>query len=866
MYKTPQVNDLINFNDYTIFPIEFTCNPSGNTFLNEPIQLTSTFNFVNLRAFDSNTSLQILIVPQSNIVYCRDYDFESGLFTAWRSTEGGSGTNYMGTYNAATNTVVSTGAHLQNGVGQNGDWYLTVVAGTNNPTGAMLASGQTLIYNGAIYEAGGTINTTDEMVVANSYEVLTGDIVAGELLTSTLGKLDGNTKTVNTAKINKVANSTAGDIPTLQADGTLNDSGVQLVTITNHIDELDNTTLQQGQAIGSLQNNVAQNTQDITSINQALPNKQNLVSGATNKVASFNSNGQVEDSGIPKANVTTQGNTFNGISQLIQTTPDGYIPPLYSGNTQALNPTTSTVTALNEALENIYMSIPANTMVNPMTSIGDLIVGGTPTEGVAPPTRLGIGSLNQVLTTVGGVPTWALNPGLYQYDKQRYVDPVNGVNNAAQSGAYGAPWKTVAYALTRITTGMIICLMGQSPEAAFSISLTNIDIVAFGTRSALNGFNNLVTITGTGAGSVRIQNLNMGGGLTRASGSTCGLYLYGGSIGAAGFNQLGNGYTEFVDCDASNGAVSVAAGTVNMFGGKSLAPTQTGTSTITFDNLGAIIGNGTVASGGTLNIFESNWVATSTGYAITSSGTAVVLMQGNNFVRPNGTLATISVTLYDYQDQDFDKINSILGTHVGNYDWYARIGLGNADTITGATKMLVRKPTGEIAEQTILSSVPVQFNAPVSSLYTPDLTPTPLALKSSAGSSQTTQMVQLCTVNGSITLDQVFCATIGVGKTLTYDGRLVVYNAATVTQPNYYIIVQLVGALAGSGQWVNLGDAISVTLSKTQYAYNQVSFSGSYTNPSGSAIEAIGIRAQLLYGEANITAIVDTLFIEGNVS
>lgn len=508
-------------------------------------------------------------------------------------------------------------------------------------------------------------------------------------------------------------------------------------------------------------------------------------------------------------------------------------------------------------------------MDNPMTNQGDMIVGGAPADGVAPPVRLGKGTSLQSLgiNPTTGLPTW-ISP--YQYSKMRYVDP-NGGSDSYGDGSYGNPYKTVAFALTKITTGMIICLIGQTTEAALSIpaTLTNIDIIALGSRSALNGFNNKVTVLGTGAGSVRFQGLNFGGGLERASTCNCGIYVYNGSIGATGFVQSGAGYTEFVSVDASNGPVTLSAGTSVFYGGKLIAPVITGAVTVvTLDNVGTVIGNGTMAAGGTLTILDTNWIAAASGYALTSSASTVTAMQGNNFIRPNGTLASISVSNYDIQDTDYDKANSVLGSHVGNYDWFARIGLLNTDTITTATKMLVRKATGELAEQ-VIPVIPtnlVQFNAPVSSLYSVDTTVTAIPLKTSSGTAQTTQQVQLCNANGMITLDQIFCATLAVGKTLTYKGKLVVYNAETITQTNYYVTVQPVGALAGSGQWVNLGDSTQVQLSKVQYAYTPVVFSGSYTNPSGSAIEAIGVRITLQYGQLNATAFVDTLFIEGNVN
>lgn len=570
------------------------------------------------------------------------------------------------------------------------------------------------------------------------------------------------------------------------------------------------------------------------------------------------SNGQISNN--------ESGGSGTGATSLVVTSPDGSVVQV---GDSSYNPVLNRLTIALRAIGS------GGGMTNPMTSVGDIIIGGTASGGVAPPVRLGKGTVNQVLLidSASGLPTWADNPGLYQYSKQRYVDPVKGIDAAGQSGAYGAPWKTVAYALTRITTGMIIVLLGQTSEAALTTpsNLTNIDIVAFGTRSALNGFTNAVTIGGIGAGSIRIQNLNMGGGLTRASTSTCGLYLYGGSIGVNGFNQLGNGYTEFNDCDASNGTNAITAGTFTVNAGKLIAPVVTGTGTfVSINNAGSIIGGGNIGTGCAFSCILSIWVAASTGFALLGQTGSTVLLDGVQFVRPDlTTLAPINLSGFrSIQYTEFNKAGSTLtGTILPTTDWFDGLGLLTADTITTATKMLVRKPTGEIAEQLIPTAqiIPIQFNVPVSSLFSSDLTETELELYSSAGSSQTKQLVQLCTTNGSITLDQVFCARLAVGKTINCEGRLVVYNTQTITQPNYYILIQLVGALAGSGQWVSLGDSASYTLSKVQYTYNHVDFSTIYTNLSDTAIEAVGIRALLLYGQANATALVDTLFMQGFV-
>jgi len=364
---------------------------------------------------------------------------------------------YKGTYDAATNTPT-----LTNGIGTLGDWYLVVVAGTNNPTGEMLNTNQVIAYNGAIWQAGGQIDNTDEIQVSNNYIIIRGQTIqAGQSLTVALGELEG-----------------------------------QIIDLSQ-------------------------------SIALALNGKQNLVTGATNdNLAALDATGQVKDSGIAKSVVTKQGNTINGNNQLVQTTSTGNYPALAGNDIVVINPTGPSPTALSVALENIFMSIPLaqvnadwnatsgvaqilnkpNVLTNPMTAVGDMIVGGT----AGAPTRLGKGTANQVLSMVGANLAWAANPALYQYSKYRYVDNVGGSDT--NQGSFNAPYKTVAYALTQITTGMIIILLGQTSEPALSIpaTLTNIDILSYGTRSALNGFTNAVTVLGTGAGSIRFEDLNFG--------------------------------------------------------------------------------------------------------------------------------------------------------------------------------------------------------------------------------------------------------------------------------------------------------------------------------------------------------------------
>jgi len=718
---------------------------------------------------------------------------------------------YKGTYNADTNTPT-----LTNGVGTLGDWYLVVVAGTNNPTGEMLAVNQVIAYNGAIWQAGGQIDNSDEIVVASTYAVIMGQTIqVGQSLTLALGILEG---------------------------------------------EIDSLA---------------------TSIALALNGKQNLVTGATNdNLAALDATGQAKDSGIAKSVVTKQGNTFNGNSQLVQTTSTGNYPALAGNDIVVINPTGPSPTALSVALENIFMSIPLaqvnadwnattgvaqilnkpNVLTNPMTTAGDMIVGGS----AGAPTRLGKGTANQVLSMVGANLAWAANPALYQYSKYRYVDNVGGSDT--NQGSFNAPYKTVAYALTQITTGMIICLLGQTAEPALSIpaTLTNIDVISFGTRSALNGFTNGVTVLGTGAGSVRFQNLNFGGGLTRASTSKCGIYVYGGSIGTAGFTQSGNGYTEFVETDASNGPNAISAGRLVTNGGKLIAPVVTGSGTfVSINNAGSIIGNTTVASGSTLSAILSIWVSAATGHAIAAVAGSTVLIDGVQFVRSDlATLSTVSfLGNWSIQYAEFNRVSSVLtGTNLASTDYFDKVGLLNTATVTGRTKQLVLDANGVVSEQ-LIATPPTQFsfNVPIATVYSDGSVPTDIVLKSISGSEQTTQKGLLCNTSSLFNVSQLFSVTVNNGQTINISGRMTFYNLLAITQPNYYVNIQVWGVTTG-GQLVNLGTQTQTVLNKDQYAYTNADFGA--TDTLVTNLIAVGVRAQVMYGQINATALVNTMFAQ----
>lgn len=84
-------------------------------------------------------------------------------------------------------------------------------------------------------------------------------------------------------------------------------------------------------------------------------------------------------------------------------------------------------------------------MSNPMTTAGDIIYGGTPSGGIAPPTRLAATTNGYVLTLAAGVPTWAAATG-------GFSNPMTSVGDLIVGGTSGAPARLAAGASTYVLT------------------------------------------------------------------------------------------------------------------------------------------------------------------------------------------------------------------------------------------------------------------------------------------------------------------------------------------------------------------------------------------------------------------------------
>ncbi|MBX9866091.1 MAG: collagen-like protein [Burkholderiales bacterium] len=153
----------------------------------------------------------------------------------------------------------------------------------------------------------------------------------------------------------------------------------------------------------------------------------------------------------------------------------------------------------------------------------------------------------------------------------------------------------------------------------------------------------------------------------------------------------------------------------------------------------------------------------------------------------------------------------------------------------------------------------LSFNVPISSVYADAAIPAVVVLKNSSGTTQLTQNGLLCNSTGLMNITQQFSLVVASGQTISISGRLTFYNISAITQSNYYVNIQVLGLTTG-GQLVNLGTQTQTTLSKAQYGYTNANFSAKQTLVTD--LIAIGIQAQVVYAEANNTAVVNTMFAQ----
>jgi microcystin-dependent protein len=241
---------------------------------------------------------------------------DTSLAYYWNSTTNsyveasGSPESFRGGYNASTNLFPSTGGSGASGAIMAGDYWYITVAGTLGGKAVVVGSsiqaaidtpGQTsanwLIESNAVDSVFGRIGAVTAQIgdytISQVTNGLSNSLPSGNTFVGNASNIATSTAT-NTAFNQNFETSTAN----IQMDGIVSVGSLSTIARADHIHASDTT-------------------------------KQNLVSSATaGNVATLNGSGQVIDSTIASTSITTQGNIFNGNSQLVQTNSTGKLPAL----------------------------------------------------------------------------------------------------------------------------------------------------------------------------------------------------------------------------------------------------------------------------------------------------------------------------------------------------------------------------------------------------------------------------------------------------------------------------------------------------------------------------------------------------------
>jgi hypothetical protein len=129
-----------------------------------------------------------------------------------------------------------------------------------------------------------------------------------------------------------------------------------------------------------------------------------VVTAASKTITLYTQNGNVSSVTTTFPNGIASLNGLTAATQLFANGTSGTAPAFVSSTaTHTLNiPLASTASVTAGLISNTDYTTFSNKISNPMTTLGDIIYGGA--SGT--PTRLGIGSTNQVLSVVGGIPAW----------------------------------------------------------------------------------------------------------------------------------------------------------------------------------------------------------------------------------------------------------------------------------------------------------------------------------------------------------------------------------------------------------------------------------------------------------------------------
>jgi len=247
----------------------------------------------------------------------------------------------------------------------------------------------------------------------------------------------------------------------------------------------------------------------------------------------------------------------------------------------------------------------------------------------------------------------SLNLSNFQPTKEWWVDTYNGTDSASTAGKADTPFKTIAYALTRVgNTGEALRLYpGTYSEAAVTVTDLNVDFLGT-TRSGIVNIVNPVTFNHPSS-SIRCEGVSFAGGIVYPGAGL--LFLI--NCAVLSFSKTGAGYCEIINGDT--GAVSLTgAGFVISSGGKIAGNITVNNASAIFSSNSNIQISNVIVTNGTASIHNASGIGAvsaanaSTVYIkdavncgkVTVTGTAYADLDNTTFVASSGYAIDSSAT------------------------------------------------------------------------------------------------------------------------------------------------------------------------------------------------------------------------------
>ena len=387
--------------------------------------------------------------------------------------------NTTGSYNTATGDEALLNNTTGNDNTANGAWALreNLTGKQNTATGSEALSNNTKgSYNTAIGMRALSSNTEGDYNTATGKDALYANTTGSYNTATGKDALYANTTGSNNTAIGREAleDNTTGSYNTAIGRDALEDNttGSYNTAIGHHAGDANNvlTTGSYNTFIGTSANAASSSLENATALGyQALAAASNSIQLGNTSVTNVKTSGTITSGTVTYPNIHGSANqvlSTNGSGILTWTTPATTADAgTLNGTTLKSTVTGSSLTTVGTITSGVWSGTTiaianggtgattksaAFNALSPMTSSGDIIYGGTSGTG----TRLAKGTDAQVLTLVGGLPTWSTAAG--------GVTSVGGIETFANTNGATISGTTITLTPANATNGGIVNIHTQS--------------------------------------------------------------------------------------------------------------------------------------------------------------------------------------------------------------------------------------------------------------------------------------------------------------------------------------------------------------------------------------------------------------------